>query len=306
MTRNGSNSAMVWGRLQPARDFSPATYDRGFLVAAGLLLLMGAAPVHAQERQRPPSLRPLMTQGLEVDEKVGRSIDLNLTFRDETGAEVPLKSFFNLGRPVLLDLVYYRCPKLCNLLLNGQVLALRELPFEPGKDYELVTVSIDPKETPQLAAEKKATYASTFKRPVTGWHFLTDPTGANAKALAGLVGFKYRYDPKIDQYVHPATFMVINQNGKVSRYLYGTRFRTFDMRMAITESQRGEGRFSVEKLLLICYQFDPAAKSYTVAATRLLQGAAAVVLVLLGIWLWRLIKWEKARSAMLKPNVRMR
>ena len=237
-----------------------------------------------------------MTQGLEVDEKIGRTIDLNLTFKDESGAIVPLSSFFKKGRPVLLDLVYYRCPRLCNLMLNGQVLTLRQLPFQPGKDYDLITVSIDPKETPELAKEKKAAYAATFQRPVEGWHFLTD-TNNHAKPLADLLGFKYRFDPKQDQYVHAATFMVLTEDGKVSRYLYGTRFKTFDMRMAITEAARGETRFSVEKLLQICYQYDPNAKGYVVAASRLMEGAAAVMLVMFGFWLWRFFKWEKLRTA---------
>ena len=246
--------------------------------------------------QRPPSLRPMMTQGLEIEERTGRTIDLSLTFKDENGAVVPLRDFFKKGRPVLLDLVYYRCPKLCNLMLNGQVLALRELPFQAGKDYELVTVSIDPKETPELAKEKKAAYANTYRRPVDGWHFLTDNEN-HTKPLADLVGFKYRYDPKMDQYIHPATFLVLTDEGKVSRYLYGTRFKTFDMRMAITEAARGETRFSVEKLLAICYQYDPNAKGYVVAASRLMEGAAGVMLVLFGFWLWRFVKWEKIRSA---------
>ena len=245
---------------------------------------------------RPPSLRPMMTQGLEIDERTGRIIDLNLTFKDENGAVVPLSNFFKKGRPVLLDLVYYRCPKLCNLMLNGQVMALRDLPYQSGKDYELVTVSIDPKETPELAKEKKASYAATYQRPVDGWHFLTDYEN-HTKPLADLVGFKYRYDPKMDQYIHPATFLVLTEEGKVSRYLYGTRFKTFDMRMGITEAARGETRFSVERLLSVCYQFDPNAKGYVVAASRLMEGAAAVMLLIFGFWLWRFFKWEKLRAA---------
>ena len=264
------------------------------LVAVQAGSVFGQTP--ASVEQRPPSLRTMMTQGLEVDEKTGRTIDLNLTFKDETGAVVPLSNFFHKGRPVLLDLVYYRCPRLCNLMLNGQVLALRDLPYQAGKDYELVTVSIDPKETPALAKEKKAAYASTYKRPVDGWHFLTD-TDNHTKPLADLVGFKYRFDPKADQYIHPATFLILTEDGRVSRYLYGTRFKTFDMRMAITEAARGETRFSVEKLLAICYQFDPNAKGYVVASTRLMQGAAGVMLALFGIWLWRFLKWERLRSA---------
>ena len=237
-----------------------------------------------------------MTQGLDIEERTGRIIDLNLTFKDENGAVVTLGSFFKKDRPVLLDLVYYRCPKLCNLMLNGQVLALRELPFQAGKDYDLVTISIDPKETPELAKEKKATYAATYQRPVDGWHFLTDNEN-HTKPLADLVGFKYRFDPKMDQYVHPATFLVLTPEGKVSRYLYGTRFKTFDMRMAITEASRGETRFSVERLLSICYQFDPNAKGYVVAASRLMEGAAGVMVLIFGFWLWRFFKWEKLRAS---------
>ena len=131
----------------------------------------------------------------------------------------------------------------------------------------MVTVSIDPKETPEIAREKKENYANTYHHPVTGWHFLTD-VDDHAKALAGLVGFKYRYDPGLDQYIHAATFMVLTDSGKVSRYLYGTRFKTFDMRMAITEAARGENGFSVEKILQICFRYDPNAKGYVVAASR--------------------------------------
>ena len=271
-------------------------FQFGLSVAIATLAGSVFAQTPASPGDRPPGLRPMMTQGLEVDEKTGRTIDLNLTFKDETGAIVPLSRFFKKGRPVLLDLVYYRCPRLCNLMLNGQVMALRELPYQPGKDYELITVSIDPKETPELAKEKKAAYAATYQRAVDGWHFLTDSDN-HAKALADLTGFKYRFDPKMDQYVHPATFLVLTEDGKVSRYLYGTRFKTFDMRMAITEAARGETRFSVEKLLSICYQFDPNAKGYVVAASRLMEAAAGVMVLIFGFWLWRFFQWERLRSA---------
>lgn len=262
-----------------------------FLAAMAAVCALGDAGP-----QRPPSLRPLSTMGLEIDEKVTRNIDLDMTFRDESGAVVPLRSFFKQGRPVLIDLVYYRCPQLCNLMLNGQVITLRDLPFEPGKDYELVTVSIDPKETPELAREKKESYAKTFHRPTKGWHFLTDYED-HSKSLASLVGFKYRFDPKLNQYIHAAAFMVLTEDGKISRYLYGTRFKVFDMRMAITEAGRGETRSGVEKLLAICYQYDPNAKGYVVAATRLMQGTAAIMLLGFGFWLWRFFQWEKLRSA---------
>lgn len=238
---------------------------------------------------------PMMAQGLEIDEKVNRSIDLNLSFLAEDGSERKLSEYFSKGRPVVINLVYYACPNLCNMVLNGQVQTMKELIWTPGNEYEILTISIDPRETPKDAIEKRTAYLEKgFKRPAPGWHFLADTRG-HAKMLADQLGYKYRFDEKKNQYVHPAAIMVLTPEGKVARYLYGTRFKSFNLRMAITEASEGKGRFSVEKALLLCYQYDPKAKSYVVMAENLMRGGAGFMVMVMGVMLWRFWSWEKKR-----------
>ncbi|BDC48228.1 photosynthetic protein synthase I [Bryobacterales bacterium F-183] len=260
------------------------------LAAAASLFADGASSGHG------PNKQPLMAQGLEVDENVNRSIDLNLSFLAEDGSERKLSEYFGKGRPVVLNLVYYACPSLCNMVLNGQTQAMKALEtWTPGNEYDVVTISIDPRETPNDAAEKRKTYEKAFGRPAPGWHFLADTKG-HAKMLATQMGYKYRFDEGRNQYVHPAAIMVLSPEGKIARYLYGTRFTSFNLKMAITEAREGKGRFSLEKALLLCYQYDPNAKGYVVLAENLMRGGALVSVLVLGAMLWRFWLWEKKRA----------
>ncbi len=239
---------------------------------------------------------PMMAQGLEVDEKVNRAIDLNLSFLAEDGSEHKLSEYFGKGRPVILNLVYFACPNLCNLVLNGQVQTMKDLVWTPGTEYDIVTISIDPREKPEDAAKKRQTYLDEgFKRPAPGWHFMAGTKG-NAKRLADQVGFKYRFDEQKNQYMHPAAIMILTPEGKVARYLYGTRYNSFNLKMAITEAGQGKGRFSVEKALLLCYQYDPKAKAYVVMAENLMRGGAGFTVMILGALLWRFWAWERKRE----------
>lgn len=239
---------------------------------------------------------PMMAQGLEVDEKVNRAIDLNLSFLATDGTEHKLSEYFGKGRPVLLNLVYYSCPNLCNLVLNGQVQTMKDLIWNPGTEYDIVTISIDPRETPEDAAAKRKTYLEDgFKRPAPGWHFMADTKG-HAKMLADQVGYKYRFDEKRNQYIHPAAIMVLTPEGKVARYLYGTRYKSFNLKMALTEAGQGKGRFSVEKALLLCYAYDPKAKAYVVMAENLMRFGGGFTVMILGVMLWRFWNWEKKRD----------
>src|ERR1700690_2084702 len=163
-----------------------------------LLCLLAAAVALAADQPLPPELR-----GVGVDEHLGQSVDLNLTFTGEDGYAVPLRSLFHQGRPVLLDLVYCSCPMLCTLVLNGQTAALKNVPWTPGNEFEVVTISIDPTDTFDLAQRKRASYLESYGRPAAGWHFLTDDHG-NAKRLAEQLGFRYRYDESQKQYADPA------------------------------------------------------------------------------------------------------
>jgi protein SCO1/2 len=191
-----------------------------------------------------------------VDEHLGRNIDLNLTFVAENGYPVPLSQYFKQGRPVILNLIYYSCPMLCNLILNGQTATLREIPWTPGNEFEVVTISIDPRESFDLARKKKAIYMASYERPAPGWHFLTDHQG-NAKRLAELIGFPLSLRRALEQYAHSAAIFVLTPDGRISRYLYGARYRARDLRFALAEASEGRTTMTVEKMLLFCYKYDP-------------------------------------------------
>ena len=244
----------------------------------------------------PPGFVPQALEGVRVEERLGLPVDLSLTFTNEDGAQVPLSSFFHQGRPVILDLVYYRCPMLCNLILNGQTEAIREIPWTPGKEYEVVTISIDPKETPEIARQKKTTYLNDYGKPAPGWHFLTDFNG-NAKKLAEEIGYHYRYDRRQDQYAHPAAVMVLTPAGKIARYLYGVRFRSRDLRFALAEASEGRMTLTVEKILLFCYHYDPNANRYVLFASNLMKAGGVMTVCILAFFIWRMFQAEKLRAA---------
>lgn len=257
------------------------------LINGALLTLLLGAPMLA-DMPVPPQM-----EGVGVDEKIGAKVDLDLAFIGENGYPVKLRSFFHKDRPVVLNLVYYSCPMLCNLVLNGQTSAFREMPWTPGEEYEVVTISIDPSETFDLAQKKKALYLTSYGKPATGWHFLTDKDG-NSKKLAEQIGFHYKYDERQQQFAHAAAIMVLTPEGKVARYLYGIKFKSRDLRLAITEASEGRGAFSAEKILLFCFHYDPQARSYTLFATNIMRAGGALSALVLGLVLTRL--WRKERS----------
>lgn len=252
-------------------------------VSAGLLLATAEQPL-------PPQL-----EGVGVDEKLGAQVNLDLTFTAENGYQAPLRQFFHKDRPVLLNLVYYTCPMLCNQVLNGQVGAMREVPWTPGQEYEVVTISIDPKDNFDVARKKKAAYLENYERPAPGWHFLTGFQG-NAGRLAGQVGFRYTYDPVREQYAHAAAIMILTPEGRVSRYLYGVKFKSRDFRLALTEASAGRTGSSFDKLLLFCFHYDPQARSYVLFATNFMRAGGVLVVLILGLTLWRLFRDERRRS----------
>ena len=274
------------GGAKPRRRAQPCPTG---LTTAILMLL--AATACMAEQSLPP-----MLEGVGVDEKIGRNVDLSLTFIDETGYPVPLSKYFNQGRPVILNLVYYKCPMLCNLILNGQTATLREIPWTPGEEYEIVTISIDPTEGFDLAREKKALYLGNYGKPAPGWHFLTDHEN-HSKQLAESIGFHYRYDEKTEQYAHASAIMLLNPDGKISRYLYGIRFKSRDVRLALTEAAEGKGKFTIDKLLLFCYHYDPQSRSYALFATNVMRGGGVLTVTILGLVLWSFWRRERRRGS---------
>jgi protein SCO1/2 len=262
-------------------------------VWAGPASRMGPAPGSGP----PPNVLPPMLQGVGVDEHLGRDIDLNLTFTAENGYPVALKDYFNQGRPVILNLIYYSCPMLCNLILNGQTAVLREIPWTPGKEFEVVTISIDPREAFDLARKKKLVYLGSYDRPAPGWHFLTDRDG-NAKRLAELIGFHYRYDESQEQYAHSAAIFILSPQGKISRYLYGVRYRARDLRFALAEAGANRVTTTVEKILLFCYHYDPKTGSYVLFATNIMRAGGIFTVLLISLFLWRMFRNERKKSAL--------
>lgn len=265
---------------------------RNLLRISGLLLV--AAVAHGEQRL------PTELQGVGVTEHVGQSVDLNLTFTADNGYPVALRDYFKKGRPVILNLVYYSCPMLCNLVLNGQTDALRKIPWTPGSEFEVVTISIDPTETFNLAQQKRAVYFENYGRPAPGWHFLVDHQG-NVKKLAEQAGFRYKFDEATGQYAHAAVIMLLTPDGKISRYLYGIKFNPRDLRLALTEAGESRFKFSTDQLLLLCFHYDPQAKSYVLFATNFMRAGGVLIVLLLGLILFRFWRRETRPSSVGDP-----
>jgi len=243
---------------------------------------------------------PRELEGVGVEEKLGQTIDLRLEFMGTDGYPRALSTVFGRKRPVILNLVYYTCPMLCNLVLNVQVAALREIPWTPGKEFDVVTISIDPAETWNLAVEKKAAILSSYDRPAPGWHFFTDYQG-NVKRLAEQVGWRYRYDARGGQYAHASAIMVLTPEGKVSRYLYGIRYNPRDLRLALAEASEEKIGMTLERLMLMCFHYDPAAGSYVVFATRVMKLGGMLTVAVIAAFLWRLWRTDSRGSAPAGP-----
>jgi protein SCO1/2 len=200
-----------------------------------------------------------------VSEKPGATVALDSILRDEEGNSVSLRQLIN--KPTILTLNYFRCSGICTPLLNGLASALNEFGLQPGRDFGVITVSFDPRDTPEIAHEKRINYLSEMKRqfPPTAWRFLTG-TAENTRAVADSVGFGYRAEA--DQYLHPGVIMVLTATGAVSRYVYGTSFLPADLQMAIQEAAGGQIRPTVSRIMAICYSYDPQKQSYVFDITR--------------------------------------
>lgn len=229
-----------------------------------------------------------------VVEKLGTVINGDLEFVAENGRPVPLRSFLKQGRPVILNFVYYSCPMLCSMVLNGVTASIRELSWTPGKEYEILTISFDPRETHELAAAKKQAYLASFDRPAPGWHFLAD-NNDNAKKLAEQVGYKYHWDKSRSQYAHTAALIMLTPEGKVARYLYGIKYKAFDLRLGLTEAAQGRMQGTkMEQMLLYCFQYDPNSRSYAMTARNIMRAGGALTVLILGMTLMRL--WRRERE----------
>jgi protein SCO1/2 len=206
---------------------------------------------------------PKLPGEVKAVQKLDAQIPMDLILRDETGRVVRLKELFR-GKPVLLNFMYYRCPMLCSMAMEGVASSLTELKFTVGRDFDVITVSIDPRDTPKEAAEKKEKYVKRYGRfeADAGWHFLTGHESA-IKALTSAVGFYYAYDIEQDQFAHPTMLAVLTPQGRVSRYLYGFDYKGRDLRLALVEASSNKIGSPTDQLLLMCYHYDPTTGKYT-------------------------------------------
>lgn len=254
----------------------------------GLAALAGFDVAAAQQRVGPGGIgatagqKPAGLENVGFDQKLGSALPLDVVLRDEEGRPVRLGDFYG-SRPVLLSFAYLECPMLCTVVLNGLVSTLTALPFDAGKDFEIVTLSFDHRETAELARRKKVTYVNKYGRPdaAKAWHFLTGDEEAIRRVTAA-AGFRFAWDEKIQQFAHASGILVTTPEGKISHYLYGVEYPPRDVRLALVEASRNEIGSPVDQLLLYCFHYDPATGKYSATALGLVRiGGGLTLLALL-------------------------
>lgn len=261
------------------------------LAGAALTALVTATSVAGAQINVTP--RELETIG--VDEHLGARVPLDARFLDHRGHATTLGRYFDGRRPVVLNLVYHRCTMLCSMVLNGVIRSLKATPWSVGDQYDVVTVSIDPRDRPEVASAKRERVLEAYGRPTAerGWHFLVGAEN-DSRRVADAVGFRYRFDRASDQYAHPAVTVLLTPDGRVARYLYGIDYPPTDVRVGLLEASEGRQVSTVEKLILYCYHYDPQGKKYALVAMNVMKlGGAATMLGLGGLLT---VLWSRERK----------
>jgi protein SCO1 len=275
------------------------------VLAIATLSAPASAQINSGVMSAPANTRPPRLENVGIEQHLDAQVPPDLIFRDETGKAVKLGDYFG-RKPLILNLVYYNCTMLCGEALAGLSSAMRLVKFDVGNEFEVVTVSFDPRETPEMAAAKKKEYVGRYGRAnaAAGWHFLTgQPESINS--LTKAVGFQYQYDPKSNQYAHATAIMVLTPQGRVSRYFYGVDFPPKDLRMGLVEASQDKIGNAVDAVLLYCYHYNPETGKYGAMVAHILRLAAAATILLLGSLLF--ILWKLDRSATRRtPQSRVR
>jgi protein SCO1 len=267
-------------------------------------VLMAVLLVSLNGQSRADDALPPLLQGVGIEQHLGESVPLDLLFHDEAGRAVRLKQYFH-DKPVVLVLAYYRCPRLCTAVLNGLEHSMAGIAtLDIGRDFEVLTVSFDPRETPDLAAAKKEVYVQQYGRSgaAEGWHFLTG-SETSIKQLTSAVGFHYNYDPRSDQFAHASGIMVLTPEGKLARYFYGIPDSSRNLRLGLVEASAGKIGSRVDQILLACFHYDPTTGQYTLAILSFVRLAGAITLVLLGGYFVKV--WRGERRAARRRTVPM-
>ena len=264
----------------------------GSVFLAGPFITGSARPQMDDRPLQAAGVAPALLRDVGLEQKLGSTIPLDLTFRDEHGQPAALRQFFG-QKPVILTLVYYQCPMLCTEVLNGLLRSTKELTLTLGSDFTIVTVSIDPTERPILASVKHELYSGLYGRPggVKGWHFLTGDE-AQIKTLAQAVGFRYAYDSASGQFAHPSGIMLLTPEGKLARYFYGITYPSRDLRLGLVEASQNKIGSPIDQILLYCYHYDPSTGKYGLLISRVIKAAGALTLLSLGLLIAILFRRE--------------
>lgn len=259
---------------------------RASIISFSLLVTLGSV-AHAQTTL-PPTLREV-----GFDQRLNEQVPLDLVFRDEADRSVRLGDLIH-DKPVILVLAYFKCPMLCTQVLNGTVRVLLDMPLEIGKDFTVLTVSFDPRETPELAAAKKKTYLERLRRPEAeeNWHFLTGEE-ESIERLTAAVGFRYVYDARNDQFAHASGIVVLTPEGKISRYLFGINFSPSDLRLSLVEASANRTGSPIERILFYCFHYDPNEGKYGSIVMAFVRVGG--VLTILGIGTLFAVLWRRER-----------
>lgn len=251
--------------------------------------LLSAAPARAQDTL-------IDSSKVRLEQRLNEQAPLDTVFRDDTGKTVRLGDYFG-KKPILLMLPFYKCPGICKDELMGIVRSLKQINFNVGNEFDVVIVSINPKETPDIAALRKEQYVKDYQRPDTahGWHLLTGEE-AQIRRLADAVGFYYVYDTKTDQYNHPAGLMVLTPQGKLSRYFYGVQYDPRTLKLALIEASQNKIGTLAERILMYCSAYDPTRGRYGLVIMRVLQLAGLATLLILGTSIFIMIRLERRRA----------
>ena len=257
----------------------------GFVIAAMALFVL---PARAQQPGPPPILREV-----NIAQRLNEPIPPDIFFRDEDGKAVHLGDYFG-KKPIVLSLVYFDCPALCTEVLNGELRTMKAISLDLGKDFDAITVSFEPKDTPALAKAKRDVYAGQYGRPgaARNWHFLTGEQ-ASIDALTQAAGFHYAYDSSSRQYAHAAAILVLTPHGRVARYFYGVTYPARDFRLGLVEASEGKIGTPTDHALLYCYQYDPMTGKYGLIVMNVVRAAGLLTLLVLGIFMFVMFRRER-------------
>jgi protein SCO1 len=281
---------------------------RGFVHTGVLSVLLAAGVVPASAQPVPqsvaqPATAPIpILRNVGIDQKLDSAVPLTAPFVDETGKDVVLGQYFG-ARPVILVLAYYQCPMLCTQVMNATASSIEALNFDAGREFNVVVASFDPGETPGMAAAKRDAFLKRYGRPGTdaGIHFLTGRE-SSIEALTQAVGFRYTYDPKIDQYAHPAAITILTSEGRVSRYLFGIEYAPRDIKFALMDAAQQKIGSVVDQAQLFCYHYDPETGTYGFAIMTAVRLAGLLTLGGLGAFIVVTLRRERRQDSAVKPT----